>query len=213
MVVKLGVGLALTASVLATAPTLAGTLVDTGDPVPGEFALGLGDGPFGSRFAARFTLANSATITGVEINMTVFGNGTLNYDIVSAVNGLPDSGPVLFSSAVALAFQIESWAGPTGLSWNLVAGDYWLIARPEEGSGLTAQLSYFTPNPLETYASYYTENPTWFAYAPHPEYGGDFGVRIFGAAGAVPEPASWGLMIAGFALTGAALRRRRLQTA
>ena len=30
---------------------------------------------------------------------------------------------------------------------------------------------------------------------------------------AVPEPASWALMIAGFGLTGAALRRRRYRTA
>jgi hypothetical protein len=35
----------------------------------------------------------------------------------------------------------------------------------------------------------------------------DFGSNGF--AGRVPEPASWALLVAGFGLTGAAIRRRR----
>jgi hypothetical protein len=198
---------------VAAAPAVSATLVDTGTPDAGDYVLGLNTGPFGSRLAARFTLADNAIITGAEAHMFVYGGGVLNYDIVSAAGGLPDSGPVLFSSAVALDFLPYSWAGPSSLNWSLSAGDYWLILRPEEGSGFWAQLDYFTPNPLASYASYYTENPTWFAYSPHPVYGGDFGVRIFGTSGAVPEPASWGLMITGFGLTGVALRRRRALTA
>lgn len=38
-------------------------------------------------------------------------------------------------------------------------------------------------------------------------------VTFDGQAGAVPEPASWALMIAGFALVGATLRRRRMVAA
>lgn len=38
------------------------------------------------------------------------------------------------------------------------------------------------------------------------DYNGNF--RISSVAGAVPEPASWALMIAGFGMTGAAMRRR-----
>ena len=34
------------------------------------------------------------------------------------------------------------------------------------------------------------------------------GVQIIATAGAVPEPAAWALMLAGFGLTGAAMRRR-----
>jgi hypothetical protein len=36
-------------------------------------------------------------------------------------------------------------------------------------------------------------------------------VEFFGAPSTVPEPAAWSLLIAGFALTGTALRRRRLE--
>ena len=41
--------------------------------------------------------------------------------------------------------------------------------------------------------------------------GGQYGVDnfTFAATGSVPEPTSWALMIGGFGLTGAALRRRR----
>lgn len=46
---------------------------------------------------------------------------------------------------------------------------------------------------------------------------GDLAVTRISAANAVPEPATWGLMLAGFAATGVALRRRggraRLRTA
>ena len=36
---------------------------------------------------------------------------------------------------------------------------------------------------------------------------------FFGTPGGVPEPATWAMMIAGFGLTGAAMRRRKLATA
>lgn len=36
---------------------------------------------------------------------------------------------------------------------------------------------------------------------------------FFGTPGGIPEPATWAMMIAGFGLTGAAMRRRKLATA
>jgi hypothetical protein len=45
-------------------------------------------------------------------------------------------------------------------------------------------------------------------------FGGDGGQAIFAYnSGAVPEPASWAMMIAGFGLVGAAMRRRALAAA
>ncbi|TFU06590.1 PEP-CTERM sorting domain-containing protein [Polymorphobacter arshaanensis] len=41
--------------------------------------------------------------------------------------------------------------------------------------------------------------------------GGDFSVEVTGAA--VPEPASWALMIAGFGMVGTSLRRRKVALA
>jgi hypothetical protein len=45
-----------------------------------------------------------------------------------------------------------------------------------------------------------------FRYAGYVEPGPGF--HVLGTAAAVPEPASWALLIAGFGLTGAAMRRR-----
>lgn len=42
----------------------------------------------------------------------------------------------------------------------------------------------------------------------------DIGIALHGeSVAAVPEPAAWALMIGGFSLAGAALRRRRAVTA
>lgn len=69
----------------------------------------------------------------------------------------------------------------------------------------------------------YAGNPSghWLVYQFHPS---DMWMVFEGAAGAqyeitatfrsaIPEPATWALMIAGFGLTGAAIRRRRFQPA
>jgi hypothetical protein len=52
---------------------------------------------------------------------------------------------------------------------------------------------------------------TWTNTSPENWYG--FTVGTAGVAGGVPEPAAWSLMIGGFGLAGAALRRRRMVAA
>lgn len=50
-------------------------------------------------------------------------------------------------------------------------------------------------------------------YFDKPDTGGTIDNVAFSAAGVVPEPGTWALMIAGFGLAGAALRRRRTAVA
>lgn len=53
------------------------------------------------------------------------------------------------------------------------------------------------------------DNPPLYNVGAWGESGLDRGFATYVETGAVPEPASWALMIAGFGMTGAALRRRR----
>ena len=97
---------------------------------------------------------------------------------------------------------------------DFVAGRLWSIAL--DGSGLSEFTSAVSP--------FGTINPSSFGEDGNLGlYVVDYGGRVFSiqgskslapgnarSAAAVPEPASWALMIGGFAIVGAAMRRRRL---
>jgi hypothetical protein len=215
MIRQLCIATMMVLSSLSSLPALAGTLVDTGAPTFNDYVFGVeNSGGFETRLAGKFSLESQSTITGVEAYLDVYNSGAFGFQIVSAAGGAPDSGAVLFEAAPILESNpIGGWAGPSGLNWSLAAGDYWLVLRPVADSIAFAQLQLSTPNPLATYGAWNSEDQTWFTFSPNPQSPSDFGVRIFGTAAVVPEPTSWSLLITGFALTGAALRRRRLQTA
>ena len=103
-----------------------------------------------------------------------------------------------------------------------------LGSAPIYGPGTLVGIGYYGANPAWPDAVVrYTDliiphTGSTFSLAIHAggagfQYGDDesWGIDNFKLAaspvgGGVPEPASWGLMISGFALTGAALRRRRV---
>jgi hypothetical protein len=218
MIRQIWIAAAVACSTLLAPSAFAGTLVDTGAPTFGGYVFDAGiyggDFPFETRAAARFSLEQQSTITGIEAYLDVYNTGTFGFQIVSAAEGAPDTGSVLFDAAPVLEGNpIGGWAGPNGLNLSLSAGDYWLVLRGIPDSPTFVQLQLGTPDPLANYAYWNSDDETWFVTRANPQRPNDFGIRIFGTAGAVPEPASWSLLITGFGLTGAALRRRRLQTA
>ena len=218
MIRQICIAAAVACSALLAPSALAGTLVDTGAPTFGGYVFDAGiyggDFPFETRAAAKFSLEQQSSITGIEAYLDIYNTGAFGFQIVSAANGAPDTGPVLFDAAPILdGNPIGGWAGPNGLNLSLAAGDYWLVLRGVPDSPTFVQLQLAPPNPLANYAYWDSDNQSWFVTSPNLQRPNDFGVRIFGTAGAVPEPASWSLLITGFALTGAALRRRRLQPA
>jgi hypothetical protein len=80
---------------------------------------------------------------------------------------------------------------------------YTLYGKPSTGVAGTTDDFSFTFNP---YKGTFANN---FLYATaNPAIGGTFADRIVLTAAAVPEPATWALMIGGFAIAGAAMRRR-----
>ncbi len=130
---------------------------------------------------------------------------------------------------------------PLGFTWttpDFVRGD---VTAPEAGLDscvnwpgeiCDAQVFRSGVGPGDTdvleYRRHYVNNPsainTLYNYFEHGafttvgvhhihQYGLDITLTVTESAAAVPEPASWAMLITGFGLTGAALRRRRMADA
>lgn len=189
------------AVLLATSsPAMAAFVVDTGAP-PGT-GVNLALNP-DQDLAGFFTLGAATTITAVEGFINSFPGATGTVTIFSD-GATPSAANILFTATFATieAPNPGEWQGVFGKSWNLAAGNYWV------GFGTSGPSGMFSgaPSPLSNFA--FTSGGNWFS---NPFSSDNIGVRISGVptgGGAVPEPASWAMMIAGFGLVGGAMRRR-----
>ncbi len=183
-------------------PALATFVVDTGRPTGDGFLLG--PEPFNSA-AGFFTLDAATTITSAEWYIGSAGAiaGTIGiYD----GSRYPYSALALFSADFT-SVAGESWQGVFGQSWNLSAGSYWAALTMDGRYSLNLN----PPRPLDRYAS--TVNLGTWTEGPTGPFGFNFGVRLADdVSAAVPEPASWILMIGGFGAIGRMMRYRRRRT-
>ncbi|MBL8769830.1 MAG: PEPxxWA-CTERM sorting domain-containing protein [Phenylobacterium sp.] len=112
-----------------------------------------------------------------------------------------------FAYSIPGIFQFEADVAP---GWNIAAGQtYWLtVANVNNGWQWTQALNGPTVG-SEAYNAHWSTGPGCLDGGPHcgpwTDLHTDFAFRI----GAVPEPATWGLMIMGFGGAGAMLRRAR----
>lgn len=197
---------ACVAAALGAVPAEAGTIVDTGAPVPTPYNvwtlyrhMWIG---------GSFSVAEDTAITSVQAYLTErrYGEGTLTLSIYED-EGTATPGDELFSGAFTsngVGFQ-----GLHDLDWMLKAGSYFVVSSVRGDQTFNGSQGGFVPNPLAREIHY----DTGYGWS----YRGDFlnpfaaGWRIEGHA--VPEPATWLLLIGGFALAGAALRRRAVVAA
>ena len=167
---------------------LAGNILDaqTGailEPVQANYWLNPDGGP-----AAAFITVDLGRAYR-DLNFDLFNTHNAQYDDRGTGNFTITGGNTIAANAV-----------------TLISG----TLSPEAGVGtvLTAQ-SFGAEN--STGYRYIRFNPTSVSVGGSPCCGANnYGLnelRVFGTA--VPEPATWGLMIAGFAMTGFAARRRR----
>ena len=190
----------LCAAVLAVSalPAVAATLVDTGVQVGNNG----GGGTLGTAnyLAGQFSLSSAAKIGSVQAFIASYNApNTIRVNLRSDAAGTP--GAALFTSQFDTLAGASNgmWQGLGGLDWALSAGTYWVSL--ENLTGGAAYTPYHVPSPLGAYAFSPDAGASWTA---QPSL---FGLRIEDTAGAVPEPATWAMMILGLGLTAAAMRR------
>ncbi|MBL8772678.1 MAG: PEPxxWA-CTERM sorting domain-containing protein [Phenylobacterium sp.] len=203
---------------LPAAPAAADVIVDTGEVhfpsavwALGAFALAH-PAPDHIGLAAAFTLSQTTRITDFESFFS------LNPVAQSVHMGIADSlgavpGSEIFSAQIDIPPEDVpfgyGWHGVHGANVVLGPGEYWITFEVREDDKYEGGLAFFAPNPTVKEATHRRSTGTWSATNDL-----DFSLRVFGdPLGAVPEPSTWTLMIAGFGATGAAIRRRRRQPA
>ena len=146
--------------------------------------------------AAGFTVGSATTITSVEGWIATNAPGDV---IVSLYSGAPTvAASPLFSTTLHLDQSTgHEWETFGGLSWAVGAGDYSVAFSTATGYGGT--MVDGAPLPAPSYYFYSPDNGEWVSFNLA------MGVRV---AAAVPEPASFALLLAGLAGVGWAARRR-----
>ena len=178
----------------------ASTVVDTGRPA-GTNGYSLNDG---QSLAGYFSLSNATTINGVQGYISNFSPTASVTATLYSDAAVPLAANVVFTTTFLVptgGFQNYDWFGATGLNWAVGAGNYWLSFATNTGMTMLDG----APSPLIRYA--FSDGPTY-----RQANGLGLGIRVFDNAGAVPETATWGMMIAGFGMIGAAMRTRRRST-
>lgn len=206
---------AATAAILATAPVSAAVVFDNPlDYSGGDCVFNTTCGPqfTGNTFAAQlFTLSSATTLTGGTFSVYVNDAtqpSAVNWLLLSATGlntpgSVIASGSSLISSRTAIGTQFGYDLTAEGYSLPSVAlgaGSYFIAVQ-----GVSSQFSVFLAGASAFNGAFETDDGGASFYAG---YRGFNGIAVSLSGGAVPEPASWALMIAGFGLVGAAMRRR-----
>lgn len=151
-------------------------------PVAGEHLNFIGPVPTLALAAGTYTITNATGLPGANPNYTAW-----SYN--------------LYTSSWTWAFVIATAAG-SAIGFEK-AGD----GNSQSAVAALASVQNFSTN-------FTLAAPTVVAFTLRdyyvPDNGGGIALDVEPAAGAVPEPATWAMMLGGFGTIGAAVRRRRI---
>lgn len=198
---KLILGAVAAASIAMVAGAAQASVIVNHEDAVGDFRTfrGSNNAPVG-----RLTVSSSQTIEGFGVDVDLDGDTTLDFLIFNS-----DSGALLYSSG-ATAFTDTGagykYSNPFSFTFN-VGVTYGLTAISAAGGNYFVDVA---PNTVDAF-NFLTGNQNATGHSLGlVTFCCDVGTSlVVGDGAAVPEPASWALMIGGIGMAGAALRRRR----
>jgi hypothetical protein len=164
----------------------------------------IGLGTLNLKYNDDYDLTTNSKYVG---NTPFTGATALSMAQITQVGRLVNYGTLLFDNGPSNTDTVNRLAGLQGAIWQVINPGYSVV------SGNSAVNSYIAGYSGANYTSYLAD------YGPMSQaitfitetnkYGTKSAHQSFAYAAAVPEPATWVAMIAGFGLAGAALRRSR----
>ena len=207
--------LTLTAALLAAAPAAATHyLVDTGagaDFPHAPYLYNFGGNQFQFE-AVQFYVPGATTIRSIEATLAprvLDTTLTVRLYAVDPVTDAPQAGTAFFSRAFAVHDHYSGFQGVGGLSVAVTPGYYYAAFEVDPGQTFNGYFVAGAPRPQASAYAQGSQRNGAYQRILFPSESASLGLRIAdGGTAAVPEPAAWSLMIGGFGLVGAALRRR-----
>lgn len=181
--------LALAAPLLLAGAAQAVTLIDTGTPTGAGTPGVVSSNDF---LSVQFTATDAWRIDRVAAYLTGSGGDHFALSLYQdAVTHVP--GELVASTTVS--FTGDGWNGAAALGWHLTSGSsYWLGVEGVDGY-FSAPVGGLTMPGVTAFS----DGSHQGAYQPYP--GIQFGLQV---TGAVPEPATIALLLAGLLVVGAA---------
>ena len=202
----------LSATVFGAAPAMATVVYD--NQVGSSTSSGNNPMAQGYWIAQDFALTSATTLTNFTFNAfttaTTVPTTAIRLNIYAGGNGGP--GTMLYSGSFAVAATATTGllAGYTLKdftanlpNWALDAGSYYLALNVQP-----LQINMHWTIPITSTLAGNSWRSTTGATGSFDSYSQDHAFRLESNVAAVPEPATWAMMIAGFGMVGFAMRRR-----